>query len=191
MLFKDACNAKSNQQNLGTIKSSNLCTEIVEYTAPDEVAVCNLASLNLSSFVNEADKSYDFQNLYKVTKVVTRNLNKVQFWSLSPSHASRIHANDYSRALYHHHHHHHHLFHPSHHLTLPYITLFAHISSYSPFSSFCSPYHYPRSSMSIFILWRRLATPTCDIVPSAWACKVITVNDLFVYVTCNYLSICL
>ena len=77
MLFKDACNAKSNQQNLGTIKSSNLCTEIVEYTAPDEVAVCNLASLNLSAFVNEVDKSYDFQNLYKVTKVVTRNLNKV------------------------------------------------------------------------------------------------------------------
>ena len=78
MLFKDACNAKSNQQNLGTIKSSNLCTEIVEYTAPDEVAVCNLASLNLSAFVNDSDKSYDFQNLYKVTKVVTRNLNKVR-----------------------------------------------------------------------------------------------------------------
>ena len=84
MLFKDACNAKSNQQNLGTIKSSNLCTEIVEYTAPDEVAVCNLASLNLSSFVNESDKSYDFQNLYKVTKVVTRNLNKVWI-GFSPS----------------------------------------------------------------------------------------------------------
>ena len=77
MLFKDACNSKSNQQNLGTIKSSNLCTEIVEYTAPDEVAVCNLASLNLSAFVEEATKTYDFQRLYEVTKVVTRNLNKV------------------------------------------------------------------------------------------------------------------
>ena len=77
MLFKDACNAKSNQQNLGTIKSSNLCTEIVEYTAPDEVAVCNLASLNLSAFVDEVNRSYDFKRLYEVTKVVTKNLNKV------------------------------------------------------------------------------------------------------------------
>ena len=51
MLYKDACNKKSNQKNLGTIKSSNLCTEVVEYTAPDEVAVCNLASINLSKFV--------------------------------------------------------------------------------------------------------------------------------------------
>jgi ribonucleotide reductase alpha subunit len=77
MLFKDACNSKSNQQNLGTIKSSNLCTEIVEYTAPDEVAVCNLASVNLAAFVNDSDKSYNFQRLYEVTKVVTKNLNKV------------------------------------------------------------------------------------------------------------------
>jgi ribonucleoside-diphosphate reductase subunit M1 len=77
MLFKDACNAKSNQQNLGTIKSSNLCTEIVEYTAPDEVAVCNLASLNLGAYVDEAARTYDFQRLYEVTKVVTKNLNKV------------------------------------------------------------------------------------------------------------------
>lgn len=76
MLYKDACNSKSNQQNLGCIKSSNLCTEIVEYTAPDEVAVCNLASVNLAAFVME-DTTYDFQNLYRVTKVVTRNLNKV------------------------------------------------------------------------------------------------------------------
>lgn len=76
MLYKDACNAKSNQQNLGTIKSSNLCTEIVEYTSPDECAVCNLASVNLSSFVDE-NMNYDFQKLYEVTKVVTRNLNKV------------------------------------------------------------------------------------------------------------------
>lgn len=77
MLYKDACNRKSNQQNLGTIKSSNLCTEIVEYTSPDEVAVCNLASVNLAAFVDEAAKSYDFQKLYEVTKVVTKNLNKV------------------------------------------------------------------------------------------------------------------
>jgi ribonucleotide reductase alpha subunit len=76
MLFKDACNAKSNQQNLGTIKSSNLCTEIVEYTAPDEVAVCNLASISLPAFVDE-NKSFDFKRLYEVTKVVTKNLNKV------------------------------------------------------------------------------------------------------------------
>ncbi len=77
MLFKDACNRKSNQQNLGTIKSSNLCTEIVEYTSPDEVAVCNLASVNLSSFVDTDKLVYDFQRLYEVTKVVTKNLNKV------------------------------------------------------------------------------------------------------------------
>ena len=79
MLYKDACNRKSNQQNLGTIRSSNLCTEIVEYTAPDEVAVCNLASLNLSMFVNESNRTFDFQKLYEVTKVVTKNLNRCFF----------------------------------------------------------------------------------------------------------------
>merc|ERR1719238_2647182 len=77
MLYKDACNRKSNQQNLGTIKSSNLCTEILEYTSPDEIAVCNLASIALPMFVNEDDLSYDFEKLGDVTKVVTRNLNKV------------------------------------------------------------------------------------------------------------------
>ncbi len=76
MLYKDACNKKSNQQNLGTIRSSNLCTEIIEYTAPDEVAVCNLASINLSKFV-EDDGTYNFEKLYKVTRIVTRNLNKI------------------------------------------------------------------------------------------------------------------
>ncbi len=76
MLYKDAANRKSNQQNLGTIKSSNLCTEILEYTSADEVAVCNLASISLSKFVKE-DKTFDYDNLIKVTKVVTRNLNKV------------------------------------------------------------------------------------------------------------------
>merc|ERR1711990_460947 len=76
MLYKDAANRKSNQQNLGTIHCSNLCTEIIEYTAADEVAVCNLASLALSQFAS-VDKPYDFQGLYDVTKVVTKNLNKV------------------------------------------------------------------------------------------------------------------
>lgn len=77
MLFKDAANKKSNQKNLGTIKSSNLCTEIIEYTAPDEVAVCNLASIALPMYVNEETGEYDFQRLYDVTYVATKNLNKV------------------------------------------------------------------------------------------------------------------
>jgi len=77
ILYKDACNNKSNQKNLGTIKSSNLCTEIIEYTAPDEVAVCNLASISLSKFVIEDKKTFDFQKLHDITKVITRNLNKI------------------------------------------------------------------------------------------------------------------
>lgn len=79
MLYKDACNRKSNQQNLGTIKSSNLCCEIVEYSAPDEVAVCNLASLALPTYVQRDDERswYDFKKLHEVAKVVTRNLNKI------------------------------------------------------------------------------------------------------------------
>jgi ribonucleotide reductase alpha subunit len=76
MLYKDACNGKSNQQNLGTIRSSNLCTEIIEYTSPDEVAVCNLASINLSAFVEEGTATFNFDKLYEITKVVTRNLDK-------------------------------------------------------------------------------------------------------------------
>lgn len=76
MLYKDACNRKSNQQNLGTIKCSNLCTEIVEYSAPDEIAVCNLASIALNAFVTPK-KEYDFKKLKEVTKTVTRNLNKI------------------------------------------------------------------------------------------------------------------
>jgi ribonucleoside-diphosphate reductase alpha chain len=75
MLYKDAANRKSNQQNLGTIKSSNLCTEIMEYTSADEVAVCNLASLALPRFVNEG--KFDFNKLYEVTYHVTRNLNRI------------------------------------------------------------------------------------------------------------------
>ena len=75
MLYKDAANKKSNQKNLGTIRSSNLCTEILEYTSKDEVAVCNLASIALSKFV--VNGQFDHQKLYEITKVATRNLNKV------------------------------------------------------------------------------------------------------------------
>ncbi|PSK34441.1 ribonucleoside-diphosphate reductase large chain [Elsinoe australis] len=77
MLYKDACNRKSNQKNLGVIRSSNLCTEIVEYTAPDEVAVCNLASLALPTYVDMANESFDFEKLHEVTQVVVKNLNKI------------------------------------------------------------------------------------------------------------------
>lgn len=96
MLYKDACNRKSNQQNLGTIRCSNLCTEIVEYTSPDETAVCNLASIALPRFVRERGSTaanaarakltgsldapqryFDFDRLMEVTRVVTRNLNKI------------------------------------------------------------------------------------------------------------------
>jgi ribonucleoside-diphosphate reductase alpha subunit len=75
ILYKDAANEKSNQKNLGTIKCSNLCTEIIEYTAPDEVAVCNLASISLPRFID--GKKFDFDKLYEISKIVTRNLNKV------------------------------------------------------------------------------------------------------------------
>ncbi|KAI6507094.1 ribonucleotide-diphosphate reductase subunit rnr1 [Pyricularia oryzae] len=77
MLYKDHCNRKSNQKNLGTIRSSNLCTEIIEYSAPDEVAVCNLASLALPQFVDYHKGEYDFEKLHEVTQVVVRNLNKI------------------------------------------------------------------------------------------------------------------
>ena len=75
MLYKDAANSKSNQQNLGTIKSSNLCTEIIEYTSPDEVAVCNLASIALPRFV--INGKFDMDKLYEVTYQATLNLNKI------------------------------------------------------------------------------------------------------------------
>jgi ribonucleoside-diphosphate reductase alpha chain len=77
ILYKDAANSKSNQQNLGTIKSSNLCAEILEYTSKDEVAVCNLASIALNMFVNEEERTYDFNKLYEVAYQVTINLDKV------------------------------------------------------------------------------------------------------------------
>ncbi|OWY22032.1 ribonucleoside-diphosphate reductase subunit alpha [Sphingobacteriales bacterium UPWRP_1] len=75
MLYKDAANRKSNQKNLGTIRSSNLCTEIMEFTSKDEVAVCNLASINLSKFVENGQ--FNHQKLFEITQTVTRNLNKV------------------------------------------------------------------------------------------------------------------
>ncbi len=83
MLFKDHCNSKSNQKNLGTIKCSNLCTEIVEYTAPDEIAVCNLASISLSKLCTPAvdydgeGGSFDYDQLKEISMVITRNLNRV------------------------------------------------------------------------------------------------------------------
>lgn len=76
LLYKDAVNSKSNQKNVGTIKSSNLCCEIVEYTSKDETAVCNLASISLPMFVND-DKTFDHERLHSVAKVVCRNLNRV------------------------------------------------------------------------------------------------------------------
>jgi len=104
MLYKDACNSKSNQQNLGTIKCSNLCTEIVEYTAPDETAVCNLASVAINKFVTTSQETvtlpngltkvvksgvFDFNKLKEVTKVMTKNLNKVIDRNFYPSPEAR------------------------------------------------------------------------------------------------------
>jgi len=77
MLYKDACNAKSNQKNLGVIKSSNLCTEILEYTDKDETSVCNLASIALPKYVDKETKTFDFVKLHEVVKTVTKNLNRV------------------------------------------------------------------------------------------------------------------
>jgi ribonucleoside-diphosphate reductase alpha chain len=87
MLYKDACNEKSNQKNLGTIKSSNLCTEIVEYTSKDEIAVCNLASIALPRFV--INGAFDHQKLFDITYVVTKNLNKVIDINYYPVEATR------------------------------------------------------------------------------------------------------
>jgi ribonucleoside-diphosphate reductase alpha subunit len=77
MLYKDACNEKSNHKHVGTIKSSNLCTEILEYTDKDETAVCNLASIALPKYVDVEKKEFNHEELHRVTKMVTRNLNKV------------------------------------------------------------------------------------------------------------------
>ncbi|KAG0436137.1 Ribonucleoside-diphosphate reductase large chain [Dictyocoela muelleri] len=87
MVYKDACNKKSNQKNLGTIKSSNLCSEIVEYSSPDETAVCNLASIALPMFVENGQFNYD--KLKQISKVLTRNLNKVIDKNFYPTEATR------------------------------------------------------------------------------------------------------
>ena len=88
LLYKDAANNKSNQKNLGTIKSSNLCTEIIEYSDDNETAVCNLASIALSSFVK--NKKFDYEHLHKVSKIVTENLNKIIDTNYYPTEKTKI-----------------------------------------------------------------------------------------------------
>lgn len=93
MVYKDACNAKSNQQHLGTLTVSNLCTEIIEYVSPDEIAVCTLASICLPMFVKEEECIYDYQQLEHVTRVVTKNLNRcidVNFYPLPQTQKSNL-----------------------------------------------------------------------------------------------------
>jgi len=90
LLYKDAANMKSNQKNLGTIKSSNLCTEIVQYSDSNETAVCNLASIALPAFVNEETKQFDYNKLIEVTKVVTNNLNRVIDINFYPTDKTKI-----------------------------------------------------------------------------------------------------
>ena len=90
ILFKDAANKKSNQKNLGTIKSSNLCTEIIQYSDDKETAVCNLASIGLPSFVNAETKNFDYDKLHEVTKVVTNNLNRVIDINFYPTEKTRV-----------------------------------------------------------------------------------------------------
>jgi ribonucleoside-diphosphate reductase alpha chain len=89
LLYKDPANSKSNQQNLGTIKSSNLCTEIIEYSSPTETAVCNLASIALPSFI-KSDQSFDFDNLRETTKVLVRNLNRIIDINFYPTPETRV-----------------------------------------------------------------------------------------------------
>jgi ribonucleoside-diphosphate reductase alpha chain len=90
ILYKDACNEKSNQKNLGTIKSSNLCTEIIEYTDENETAVCNLASISLPAFLERETNSVQYEKLYEVSKVITRNLNKVIDVNYYPTKETRV-----------------------------------------------------------------------------------------------------
>jgi ribonucleoside-diphosphate reductase subunit M1 len=89
LLYKDAANQKSNQQNIGVIKSSNLCAEVIQVSDKDETAVCNLASISLSKFVN-GDKSFDYEKLHQVTKVVTSNLNKIIDVNFYPTPKTRV-----------------------------------------------------------------------------------------------------
>jgi ribonucleoside-diphosphate reductase alpha chain len=90
ILYKDAANRKSNQKNLGTIKSSNLCTEILQYSDDKETAVCNLASIGLPSFVNAETKQFDYEKLHQVTKVVTNNLNRVIDINFYPTEKTKV-----------------------------------------------------------------------------------------------------
>ena len=90
LLYKDNANSKSNQKNLGTIKSSNLCCEIIEYSDSNETAVCNLASIALPKFVNETTKQFDYDLLHKVTKIVTNNLNNVIDINYYPTSKTRV-----------------------------------------------------------------------------------------------------
>ena len=87
MLYKDTCNKKSNQKNVGVIKSSNLCSEIIEYSAPDETAVCNLSSVSLPNFVK--DRTFDHQKLHDITKMITKNLNRIIDRNFYPTEASK------------------------------------------------------------------------------------------------------
>jgi len=89
LLYKDAANSKSNQKNLGTIKSSNLCCEILEYSDDKETAVCNLASIGLPTFVNQETKTFDYDKLHEVTKIITNNLNKVIDINFYPTEKTR------------------------------------------------------------------------------------------------------
>ncbi len=89
ILYKDAANEKSNQKNLGTIKSSNLCTEIIEYSDSKQTAVCNLASIALNKMVNETTKEFDYEKLHEVAKVITRNLNRVIDVNFYPTEKTR------------------------------------------------------------------------------------------------------
>jgi ribonucleotide reductase alpha subunit len=90
LLYKDAANSKSNQKNLGTIKSSNLCCEIIEFSDDKETAVCNLASIGLPTFVNPVTKEFDYDKLHEVTKVVTNNLNKVIDVNFYPTEKTKL-----------------------------------------------------------------------------------------------------
>ena len=90
ILFKDACNLKSNQKNLGTIRNSNLCTEIIQYSSPSETAVCNLASISLTRFVDPGTGTFDYKKLYDVTKVVCTNLNKIIDLNRYPTKESEV-----------------------------------------------------------------------------------------------------
>ena len=90
LLYKDACNEKSNQKNVGTIKSSNLCSEIIEYSDENETAVCNLASIALPSFVNKETKQFDYDKLHSVTHVVTNNLNNIIDVNFYPTEKTKV-----------------------------------------------------------------------------------------------------